>query len=569
MSAPRRELIVVTAAFAVLTFVMALPFSLSPGSRVLADVPDIHLFIWTLAWDTHAFLHQPWHIFDANIYYPFANTLAYSENLIGSALFAAPVIWLTGNPVLAMNLVALLTCVLCGTGGYLLGRRLHLSVAAAFICGLVFAFAPPRFIRIGQLHMTAVQWIPFSLAFLHTYLERGTRRDLLLAIACFSLQALSSGHGATYLFVSIASLLAWRVAFGEPLAIRQRLRDFGVAGAYLIAPAVWILLPYGAAQAEAGLRRTYVPGMQPRLESFIASPSLVDTYLQTKFWGPLAAEPDAFLFPGVLVLVLTAVAIAAWPRRQHSRDPLRWASMRDNWTALYLLVGILATLMFVAWPFELWRYIYWLPGFNFIRVPSRFVILTILALAVLAGIGVDRLIARAAPRARRIVAIVLAALLLVEYTEYPFAGVPFAVQIPAVDRWLDTRPKPFVVAEVPVPSAGDLGALERQQTRSMLHSMAHWQKTVHGYSGIRRPFHAQLYDDLTTFPSATSLESLRASGVTYVVVHTEDYGARWPGVEEQIAKTSALKLEHVDGTGRVYSLLLTASDVSGATRRNP
>ena len=49
--------------------------------------------------------------------------------------------------------------------------------------------------------MTAVQWIPFSLAFLHTYLERGRRRDLLLAIGFFSLQALSSGHGAAYLFV--------------------------------------------------------------------------------------------------------------------------------------------------------------------------------------------------------------------------------------------------------------------------------------------------------------------------------------------------------------------------------
>ena len=119
-----------TAAYAVLTFLMALPFSLSPGSQVVADVPDTHLYIWTLAWDAHAFLHQPLRIFDANIYYPFANTLAYSENLIGSAFFAAPIIWLTGNLVLAMNLTALITCVLCGTGAYLLARRLHVSVPA-------------------------------------------------------------------------------------------------------------------------------------------------------------------------------------------------------------------------------------------------------------------------------------------------------------------------------------------------------------------------------------------------------------------------------------------------------
>ena len=541
----RRELAVATAVYAVLTFLMALPFSLSPGSRVLADVPDTHLFIWTLAWDTHAFLHQPTRIFDANIYYPFANTLAYSENLIGSAFFAAPIIWVTGDPMLAMNLVALLTCVLCGTGAYLLARRLHVGVGGAFICGLIFAFAPPRFIRIGQLHMTAVQWIPFTLAFLHTYLERGTRRDLLLAIGFFSLQAVSSGHGAAYLFVSVACLLAWRFALGEPLSIRRRLRDVGVAGAYLFAPAVWILLPYRTAQIEAGLKREYLPGMQPGIESFIASPSRVHTYLQTAFWGPFTAEPDAFLFPGVLVLMLAGVAIASWPLRTR---------LRENWTAFYVTLGTLATLMFIAWPFELWRYVYWLPGLNFIRVPSRFIILTMLALAVLAAFGVDRLVGRASGTPRTVATAIIALLLLGEFAVYPFAGVPFSVNVPAIDRWLDTQPKPFVVAEMPVPSAGDLGALERQQTQSMLHSMAHWQKTVHGYSGIRRPFHAQLYDELTVFPAPTALASLRAVGVNYVVVHTEQYGDRWRTIEAQIAKAPGLKLEHVEAAGRVYSL---------------
>src|SRR5262245_62008325 len=104
------------------------------------DSPDAHLFMWTLAWDTHAFVHQPLSIFDANIFYPNHDTLAYSENLIGSAFFAAPVLWLTGNYVLATNMVSLLACVLCGLGAYVLGRRLGLSGPAAFLCGLIFAF---------------------------------------------------------------------------------------------------------------------------------------------------------------------------------------------------------------------------------------------------------------------------------------------------------------------------------------------------------------------------------------------------------------------------------------------
>lgn len=549
-------------AYAVLTFVMALPFSLAPGRLVLADLPDTHLYLWTLAWDTHAFVHQPIGIFDANIYYPFANTLAYSENLIGSAFFAAPIIWLTGNPVLAMNLTALVTCVLCGVGAYLLARRVHISAGGAFICGVIFAFAPPRFFRMGQLHMTAVQWIPFSLAFLHSYFERGQRRDLLFAIGFFSLQALASGHGAAYLFISIVVLIAWQLALGMPPALRQRLKDVGAAGAYLLAPAVWILLPYRIAQTEAGLRRGYLADAQPGLESFLASPARFHMFLQAKFNATFAKEADAYLFPGILVLILAAIAVCSWRARR------RW---RDNYIAFYLLIAILSTLMFVARPFEMWRYVYWLPGLNFIRVPSRFIILTMLALSVLAGFGFDRLAARLSKQAATAVMVVIATLLLAEYNSYPFAGVPYTLNIPPIDRWLDTQPKPFVIAEVPVPSPGNLGALERQQTQSMLHATAHWQKTIHGYSGIRRPFHEQLYLDLTAFPDAKSLASLREVGVRYVVVHTEEYGNRWRAVEEQIARTPALNLEHVEGAGRVYSLAppTSTSRASGATRRIP
>lgn len=543
--AERRELVVAFAAYTVLTAVMAFPFSFSPGTTILGDVPDAHVYMWTLAWDAYAFLHQPLHIFDANIYAPYANTLAYSENLIGSALFSSPIIWLTGNIVLGVNLAALLSCVLCGLGAFVLARRLHLGVGAAFVCGVIFAFASPRFVRMGQLHMTAVQWIPFSLAFLHSYFDGGRRRDLLFAIGFFSLQALSSGHGAVYLMLSTLALIAWQLAFGAPLALRQRLRDIGVAGAYLIAPTVWVMMPYRLSQVEAGLRRGYLADALPSKESFLASPSRFHQFLQERFL-PFAHEPDAYLFPGILVMVLAAIGLVSWSPRQR---------MRDNYVAFYALLATLATAMFVSWPFQIWDRVHWVPGFTFIRMPSRFIILTMLALSVLSGYGVDRILARRSKSIAAATTAVVVALLLAEYSTYPFAGVPFAINPPAIDRWLDTQPKPFTVAEVPAPSTGDWGALERHQTRSMLHATAHWQRTVHGYSSLRRPLHDRLYAQMSAFPDATTLAGLRVAGVTYVVVHTEDYGDRWPAVEAQITESGALKLEHVEGSGRVYSLL--------------
>jgi hypothetical protein len=544
--------------YAGLTFAMAYPFSASPGSRVIADAPDTHLYMWTLAWDTYALLHQPLLIFDANIYYPYTNTLAYSENLIGSAFFAAPIIWLTGNLVLAMNLVALLTCALCGVGAYVLARRLHLTPHAAFICGLVFAFAPPRFFRMGQLHMTAVQWMPFALASLHTYFERGRRRDLLWATGCFSLQALSSGHGAVFLATASAFMVTWRFAFGQRFAVVQWARDFGAAGAYLLAPSVWVMLPYRMAQAEAGLQRSYDADAMPGVASLAASPSRLHMYLQTRVLGRVVNdEAIAFLFPGILVLTLAVIAIATWRpwARSVPARSLRSRLCADT-TAFYGLLAVVSTLMFVQWPIDVWRHVFWWPGFNFIRAPSRFMLLVMLCLSVLAAVTFDRLMVHLCARRRAAATVVLSVLLLGEYASHPYSGVPYKLDIPAIDRWLDTQPKPFAIAEVPVSISANPGVLERQQTQSMLHATAHWQKTVHGYSGMRRPLHSRLYQELTAFPDALSIASLRELGVTYVVVHTDAYADdHWRRVEARLRASTDLRLEHVEGAGRVYSIL--------------
>jgi len=194
--------------------------------------------------------------------------------------------------------------------------------------------------------------------------------------------------------------------------------------------------------------------------------------------------------------------------------------------------------------------VYWLPGMNFIRGPSRFMILATLSLAVLAAFGFERLTARLAPARRRGAATIVGALLLAEFAVVPLPSRAYGVDIPAVDRWLDGQPKPFVMAEVPVTTS------ERLQSTYMLHSMAHWQKTIHGYSGIRAPLHEELYAQLRSFPDEPSLQALARVGVDWIVVHTDWYGPdEWERAEERLGSYPGwLTLAHDDGTGRVYAL---------------
>lgn len=533
--------------FAALTVAMAAPWSLHPATRVLVDNPDTHLYMWTLGWDVHALTTTPWRIFDANIFHPAPNTLAYSENLIGSALLAAPILWLTGDLVLTLNLVSLLSCALCGVGTYVLARRLGLSPPSAIVAGLVFAFAPMRFFRMSQMHLNAVQWLPLGLAGLHGYLDSGRRLDLRLALACFSLQALATGHGAVFLAVAMAALVAFRLAHGAPLAPARRLRDAGLAGLAAVLPALLVSLPYRRAQTEAGLRRS-LENWTVTPASYLATPSHVDGWLWSLVSDLRPNETaNAFLFPGVLVLALAAVAMLPAATAD--------AGVRRRDAAFYGLLAVLSVLLFVDGPLALWPWVYSWPGFNFIRVPSRFAIVTALALAVLAGIGVERLTARWPPRRAAWAAAAAGLLLLGEFSAHPFAGTDYRLDVPAADRWLAAQPRPFVVAEMPVPPPTRSGPYERFQTAAMLHTSVHWQPTVHGYSGIRPPWHDALAATMQGFPDDASLTALREAGVTHVIVHGGNYAPpERAAMAERVRQTPALRLAYADGDDAVYAL---------------
>jgi len=570
--------------FAVLTILMTWPVASRPATTTLSSGPDGELFVWTLAWDAHALLHHPASIFDANIYHPLRRTLAYSENLIGSALVAAPVIWLTGSPVLALNAAALLSCALCGLGAFVLARRAGLGTPGAVVAGLVFAFSPPRFFRTSQLHVGVVPWLPFALASLHAYFDRGRARDLRLTAAFFSLQALASGHGAAFAIVAMLAFILYRLARGAAANPVRRLRDLGVTGALLLLPAVLVYLPYRAVQRETGLRRT-LENWAVTPASFLASPTHVHAWLASLAPGArILEDASAYLFPGVLPLLLAAAALLfgigdtfrfPWSsRRQDSESvtdsgsvaPSDSESVTDSRsgrghvpTGSVLFYGLLALLglwLSIGPPLGLWPLVYWLPGMSLIRVPSRFTVLAVLGLAILAGAGADRLLARVPSRRRSPLLAAVGILLLAEFAAMPMTVSTVHADAPLADRWLATRPGPFAVAEVPLPDPGNASAFERRQTMYMLHSMAHWQKTVHGYSGWRAPLHEQLYVKMRGFPDEDSLRELARLGVTYVVVHTElCQPGEWPQVEARIeAFGGRLQLEHVAGAGRVYSL---------------
>ena len=87
----------VLAFFAVMAAVHTWPLASAPGTLSRHDNGDALLNEWTVAWVQHQLPRDPLHLFDANIFYPERNTLAFSEHLFVQSMLGLPLHW-AGQP---------------------------------------------------------------------------------------------------------------------------------------------------------------------------------------------------------------------------------------------------------------------------------------------------------------------------------------------------------------------------------------------------------------------------------------------------------------------------------------
>ena len=234
----------VVAAYTLLTLVATWPLAahlrthLPPPSHPTTH-NDTLLLGWVLSWDVHRLVRDPLRLYEANLFHPLRHSLAYSEAMISEALLVLPLAPLTPDPTLLYNATLLATFVLGATGTFLLVRHLTQSVPAAFVAGLLFAFAPYRFWQLDRLNALCVHLTPFLFLALHRWLERGGRgRALLLALA-FVLQALTSVYVAygTAILVAAWLALAW---LGDAAARRR------IAATVPVLALTMVAVAYGA-----------------------------------------------------------------------------------------------------------------------------------------------------------------------------------------------------------------------------------------------------------------------------------------------------------------------------------
>ena len=481
------------AGYLLLTLGLTYPLVTQFGRAIPGDGFDGWQNYWNLWWIKTAILEQhthPW--FTHLLYYPTGVGLLFHTLNAFNGFITLP-IQLAFGLLPAYNTAVLFSFTLGGLGAYLLARYIlgpGSSRLAAFAAGVIFTFSPFHIAHLlGHMQVISLEWIPFYALYLLKTVQCGleagswkleaggaphsTRhaprsiwRNGLLAAFFLVLVALCDWYYVLYCMILTAVVVVWMLirfalrrsaatapagSIAQPAASRSRV----LVRTLVVIAAIWLLWAVLLSPVlipmlrEAGQSRFMVPDPA---QSRMLSADLLAFVTPQEFhplWGEWAQEQgkrftaslsEHQVFAGFAVLALAA--LGAWRGRKPGR--LR------AWVGLWLLALLTFVILALGPVLHIGGQTALLPGGGEIPLPyawlvrvvpfmdisrsvSRFDAMVMLALAMLAALGLDGLVRRLPGWRGQIVAFAAIALIVFE-----FLPAPYPMSQPDTPDWYKT-----------------------------------------------------------------------------------------------------------------------------------
>ncbi|MBI4823478.1 MAG: hypothetical protein HY805_04520, partial [Nitrospirae bacterium] len=355
---------------------------------------DDQLLMWNLWWVKYAVMDLTTNPFYTDyIFYPHQVNLTFHALTFLNGIISIPLQYIM-DIVTIYNLFYILSFVLSGFGGFLLTKYFVKDWRAAFIGGIIFAVwrAPLR----GNLGAT--QWMPLYILYLFKTLDstKGYTRYALIAGIMLGFNFLSE----YYYFIMMAIFTIIAFVF---YMVKKNVGAFrAVKKACLISLfSIPFILP-----VMFFVIKVILSGDTRKVPLSINGQNIVNSVVDLfGFFCPHPENPiigrfsfseyftglENFAFVGISVIFFSAFG---WLRSRKTDN------MASFWliSALVFVVlslgpypHILGRELSVPLPFLLFRYI---PSFDNLTIPSRFHILTMLHMSVLAGYGMRYILAK-------------------------------------------------------------------------------------------------------------------------------------------------------------------------------
>lgn len=441
---------------------------------------DVFNYVWRIWWWAGGFkqVEGATPLFAPNVFFPEGHHLAEAE-LSPINLIQAVAISKVFGPVVAWNAVVLVSFVLSGLAAYAYAREMRVGRAGAFLAGLVFSFAPYHSVHAyGHLPLMGIWVLPLGLIAVERMrraLAEDRRKSTLTWAALLGVAVAASAWSSLYYLVIFGCAFAiYGLArlWGEREGRLRRLAVLSAAfvfGAVLVFPQYMVIALSRGDGASMDWSITHLRGAAP-YAFFIPSPF---SPLLGRFTAPLLGRNvvENSLYLGALPMLLAAISLR---RKRLGRDARALVILAVS--AFVLSLGpflFTATSIPVMLPIKapgwlLAKYglttisnlpvpmpalpVAFLPLFSGMREYTRFGIIVLAAVSVLAGAGLDAILEVAARRAWRWApAVLLAVAVAVVAVDFVPRSMTTSAQPTEADRWLGDQPGNGSVLTLPSP----------------------------------------------------------------------------------------------------------------------
>jgi hypothetical protein len=462
--------------FTIITLVMVLlPNGLDLAGKYIGtgEVVFWSNYFWWFDYSITYLFVNPLH--DPYLFYPLGLDMVDS---VFPLIFFVPFTHIFGS-IVSYNLYVLSTFILAGYGMFILSRYLLGDTYIAFISGLIFTFCPFHFgSAFGHIHTFSIMWIPFFVLFFLKMYEQPTFSHAIICGIFFAINALTSWTIAIMIIIFILIFL-----FINHTCLLEKkyflcFIIFTVVSFIIMSPGLYIIL----------YNYIFNPDMVKPLGDFIIYSSDPLAFIVPSPVHPLLGSltqgiysqftgnySENIMFIGYSVIILSVFGLITCRKKPifHlfaisfivflilSLGPVfhfngTWKFTDDNLT--FLLPGIIT---------------YYLPVFNMIRAPSRYDIMVMFCLAIIAGFGLKVLIKKYAISSRRkiIFCTFISLIILCEYA----AVIPTQAVMPIPEFYSNiSYDKDFSIIEIPFCSIDSPSSFD---TMSRYYE---YQKTHHG-----------------------------------------------------------------------------------------
>lgn len=346
--------------FVILIALLYKNFLFHLDTRLLFNNGDPVLNLYFLKWGSDYILGNinivTESIFNLPIAFPFQNSLAFSDNLFGNQVIFLSYYVFTDNPLLAFNLWILTTYFL---NYYLMFYYLKNSrfidttsnKLVPIIGASIFTFSIPSFDLLGgHLQLISLYFIPISLLLLEKLMISGKIKYFILFGLAISFQfylGIQTG------FILLVLLMLLVPVYYIYLVNNKKMffSKIWISALTFIVPTVILLMPYLQVSNLTG-HRTYA-----EVRNFIPSIS--------NFFSTGIGEKAIFVGFPVFLLFISTIYL-----------------MQTKKSKILLLVVVLSFLFFLKEPHIFKLFFTYIPGFDSIRTPGRFIFVSIAAITI-------------------------------------------------------------------------------------------------------------------------------------------------------------------------------------------